>query len=210
MIEITLDHADLSTLRRSFLGSEVERAAVLFANQTSRSDGTIRLLVREIEFPQPEEHITQEWDRVVLKPELVARVTKRAAREGFALIFAHSHPGPSGPAVSATDDEGERHLAAFLQRRHPACTHAALVISQGGVRARELGVKAEGRIVSLGENRKVLSGSEEDAGSASEVFDRQVRAFGPAGQRTIGRMRVAIIGLGGTGSIVAEQLAHLG
>jgi molybdopterin-synthase adenylyltransferase len=210
MIEITFDDADLSSLRRTLLGSEVERGAVLFANQISRSDGTVRFLVRESEFPRPEEHITQEYDRVALKPEFVARVTKRATREGLALIFAHSHPGASAPTFSATDDEGERHLAAFLQRRHPARIHAALVMSRGGVRARQLGVRAEGRVLSLGVNRKVLSGSDEDAGSTSEVFDRQVRAFGPAGQRTIGSIRVAIVGLGGTGSIVAEQLAHLG
>jgi molybdopterin/thiamine biosynthesis adenylyltransferase len=42
------------------------------------------------------------------------------------------------------------------------------------------------------------------------VFDRQVRAFGSEGQRELARLRVAIVGLGGTGSIVAQQLLHLG
>ena len=39
--------------------------------------------------------------------------------------------------------------------------------------------------------------------------DRQIRAFGEDGQRAIQALRVAIIGLGGTGSVVARQLAHI-
>ncbi|WP_292024098.1 ThiF family adenylyltransferase [Mesorhizobium sp.] len=42
------------------------------------------------------------------------------------------------------------------------------------------------------------------------AHDRQVRAFGPRGQAIISHIAVAIIGLGGTGSAVAQQLAHLG
>jgi molybdopterin/thiamine biosynthesis adenylyltransferase len=42
------------------------------------------------------------------------------------------------------------------------------------------------------------------------MFDRQVRAFGEDGQAMLNEMTVAIVGLGGTGSVVAQQLAHLG
>jgi molybdopterin/thiamine biosynthesis adenylyltransferase len=44
----------------------------------------------------------------------------------------------------------------------------------------------------------------------SEEFDRQVRAFGEQGQRKLEQLTIAIIGLGGTGSIVAQELVHLG
>ncbi len=44
----------------------------------------------------------------------------------------------------------------------------------------------------------------------SPVFDRQVRAFGAAGQQALQALHVGVVGLGGTGSIVAQQLAHLG
>jgi hypothetical protein len=46
--------------------------------------------------------------------------------------------------------------------------------------------------------------------AAQFAFDRQVRAFGEQGQVRLRSLRVGIVGLGGTGSIVAEQLAHLG
>ena len=47
-------------------------------------------------------------------------------------------------------------------------------------------------------------------GDVQPRFDRSVRAFGALGQSTLSRLTVGIVGLGGLGSIVAEQLAHLG
>src|SRR4029077_9090999 len=101
------------------------------------------------------------------------------------------------------------HLARFLAHRHPNALHAALVISQGGLRARKLGTDEEIRICSIGATRKVLSSS---PGSTpqSDVFDRQVRAFGETGQRALQALTVGVAGLGGTGSIVCQLLAHLG
>lgn len=42
------------------------------------------------------------------------------------------------------------------------------------------------------------------------VFDRQIRAFGSAGQRVLSELRVGVVGAGGTGSAVFEQLVRLG
>ena len=66
------------------------------------------------------------------------------------------------------------------------------------------------RVVAVGSTREVLFDPTVTAAAPSEVFDRQVRAFGLAGQQTLQRLRIAIVGLGGTGSIVAQQLVHLG
>lgn len=41
-------------------------------------------------------------------------------------------------------------------------------------------------------------------------YDRQEALFGPAGQNRLRRLTVAIVGLGGLGSHVLQQLAHLG
>jgi ThiF family len=42
------------------------------------------------------------------------------------------------------------------------------------------------------------------------TFDRQIRAFGPDGQRVLTQLRVGIVGAGGTGSAVFEQLVRIG
>ena len=45
---------------------------------------------------------------------------------------------------------------------------------------------------------------------ADATFDRQVLAFGEKGQRALGKLRVGLVGAGGTGSIAAEVLMRLG
>ncbi len=42
------------------------------------------------------------------------------------------------------------------------------------------------------------------------IYDRNVRAFGPDVQQTLADLRVGVVGCGGTGSAVAEQLVRLG
>jgi molybdopterin-synthase adenylyltransferase len=210
MIQLTIAEQDVASLRDTVLGGSVERAAVLFASCASRSDGSNRLLVRSIECPEPSAYLYSEASRAALTPTFVAAVGKRAKQEGLSLVFAHSHPGSSPPQFSVADDEGERHLAAFLDRRLTPRIHAAIVLSEGGVRARELGTQREASVLSLGAERRVLFDPTEPVEDISASFDRQVRAFGAVGQRVIQRLRVGIVGLGGTGSIVAQQLAYLG
>ena len=43
-----------------------------------------------------------------------------------------------------------------------------------------------------------------------DLFNRNIRAFGDEVQRTLGNLRVVVVGCGGTGSAVAEQLIRLG
>jgi molybdopterin/thiamine biosynthesis adenylyltransferase len=166
--------------------------------------------VREFQFPVESDYSRQGVLEAELHPDFVARVTKRARRENLALVLAHSHPGSEPPEFSYIDDDGERHLKAFLDHRHPEKMTVALVVSAGGVRARRIGTDHPVRVVSLGDAREVLFDPMPGGASASEVFDRQVRAFGAAGQRVLEQLRFAIVGLGGTGSIVAQQLVHLG
>ena len=45
---------------------------------------------------------------------------------------------------------------------------------------------------------------------SEDVFDRQVRAFGADIQELLATLRIGIVGNGGTGSPVAEQLIRLG
>lgn len=49
-----------------------------------------------------------------------------------------------------------------------------------------------------------------EAALVADPFDRQVRMLGPEGQRTLGAVNAAVIGVGGTGSAVAVQLARIG
>jgi hypothetical protein len=55
------------------------------------------------------------------------------------------------------------------------------------------------------------TGGRDTSGPArADRFDRNVRAFGIKGQRRLGDVTAGIVGVGGLGSLVAEQLARLG
>src|ERR1700722_18035233 len=100
MIELVLAGGDLDALRTNLLGHGTEQCGVLLASQTERPDGTVRLLVREIQYPTPADYSRQGPLEAELRPEFVARVSKVARRGGYSLIFAHSHPGDAPPVFS--------------------------------------------------------------------------------------------------------------
>lgn len=209
MIEIVMSANVGDALQRQLLASDEEACAALLAQPVMRDDGLVRLLVREVISPQAGDYNGRSMVDVELTPAFVSAVAGKAATYGQSVIFVHSHPGDEPPAFSPTDDRGETVLASYLRARLGELPCAAIVISRGGWACRELGSERKARVVSLGEQRVVLTDSTSGEATA-ERFDRQVRAFGPEGQRQISQLRVAIVGLGGTGSLVAQQLTHLG
>lgn len=210
MSEIRITAADLEALRTHLVGHGVERCAVLLAAPARGRDDSSNLVVREIHLPELQDYLSQTESFAQLSPAFVAQVTKKARNLNLQLVFVHSHLAPYPPEFSATDDEGERVLADFLSRRGLTGAHGALVLSPGGLRARELGSSREMRVISCGNRRVVEFDPSSHGDTYVEQYDRQIRAFGVAGQQAIQRLRVAIVGLGGTGSVLAQQLVHLG
>jgi molybdopterin/thiamine biosynthesis adenylyltransferase len=208
--ELCITEADMAMLHEQLLVDVSERCAVLFAAQSLRSDGQVRLLVREVQFPDQIEYTTQSALNAELSPLFVATVAKRAAKDKLTLVFVHTHLDRHVPAFSRVDDQGEEALRNFLTNRKIQGHHAALVLSKGGLRARTLGAGEELRVVVLGSKRRVAFDPDVDDSATDATFDRQVRAFGADGQKQLDKLCVAIVGLGGTGSIMAQQLVHLG
>ena len=210
MIELRIAATELQFLRNSLLESPHEQCAVLFASQANSSSGRELMLVRYIEIPTVEDYLKSGINHAQLRPNFVARVAKHARLNNLSLVFVHTHPGEFAPEFSRIDDSGEIELADFLVRRGQTSRHAALVLSRGGMSARVLGKSEPLRVVSVGHRRIVEFDSENCKTSDYSVFDRQVRAFGMDGQRILQSLHVAVVGLGGTGSIAAQQLVHLG
>jgi molybdopterin-synthase adenylyltransferase len=210
MIELRLQDGDVSRIVGELVGRETERCAILLASRVALSDGLERLIVTRIEYPDDDSYSDRTAMSAELKPDYVARMGKTAARENLSVVFVHSHPGSAPPEFSRTDDQGEIHLAKFLSVRAPGTKPVAVVVSIGGWQARCLGTKTPLRIISVGAQLQVLFDPVNAQGPASLKFDRQIRALGAAGQKHLESLTVAIVGVGGTGSIAAEQLAYLG
>lgn len=209
MSDLVITACDLEALSAALLGYDVERCAVLFVTQVAGAGG-VRLLVREMQFPDESDYASCGPLDAELRPDFVARVTKRGKRDGLGIVFVHSHLGDAPPRFSERDRVGEERLARFLGCRHQSVTHAALVVSSGGMHAHVLGSAEELRVISLGATRDIVSAPYDERSESSDIFDRQVRLIGAQGQAALESLAVAVVGLGGTGSLVAQHLSHFG
>ena len=136
-------------------------------------------------------------------------IEKLARQQGLTLVYAHSHPDQQGPPqFSRADDAGEQPLAAYAAKRVPGVPHLALLVGAESCRARVLGCGPAVQVWEVG--RSVVRHFLADTAVVANRYDRQIRAFGDDGQRAVQLLQVAIVGLGGTGSVTAQQLAHLG
>lgn len=188
-----------------------ESAGIAIASEV-RSRGPKRLLVRSVFLAGPDDYVERSGIRAVLAANFVAQVVARARQENQSVVFFHTHPFETHPAFSRVDDAGESLLREFVDRRLPGRLHAAVVVGTERPWARVLGsevpldVDVVGHSVTRWEAMQTSLG---DADSAP-MYDRQRRALGAGAQERLRSLRIAVVGLGGTGSLVAQQLAHLG
>lgn len=192
----------------------LESAAFLVARHVATPGGAVRLLVEDVVHPVPDVYRCRTSTAVELTPEFVAQVVSRVRSMRATIVLAHSHPFQGTVSPSRQDYAGEGLLLPAVWRRlgaipvgrlivGPDGLHAAVLLPSGGERGAEV-LTVGTRWCSLQTRRSAVELEQ------ASPYDRQVRAFGKAGQLRLSALRVGIVGVGGTGSIVAQQLAHLG
>lgn len=149
------------------------------------------------------------------------------AGPGTGLCVLHTHPGEGVPVWSGDDDLADEQLAHFLFGEGflpPDAPLLSLVASHSDLRGRALTLdSATGavdmrpveRVRTLGLDRVVIKATIDRAWPRGrrEVpshADRSVRVFGREGQRLLADVHVALVGNGGVGSIVGDQVARWG
>lgn len=193
--------------------------AVFFLAGMSKSKKQLNLLVREV-IPVPRDGFIEKRSAYLkIDPDFMMPVIKKARLEKLSVISVHSHPfSDNSVTFSSIDDYGDNLLMPKIQQRVLGRPHAVMVFGKSSVDARiwEIGEK-ESRPVDLIKivgypMRKIYptSASKQNGTKISNMHHRQILAFGEAGQKKIQETEVAIVGLGGTGSQVFQQLAHLG
>jgi len=199
------------SLRTKLLESNLESCAILRANVVIRGD-KVRYLVKDIHIATDGDYSYRTNTSTQLKPEFIAPIVKLAKKSNQALIFVHTHPFTENlPKFSLIDDNGEKILGDFLKSRGLREQHAALVIAKNGCCARHLATNTLVNVINVNSGIEyIFSHEHSQKNSNLENFDRQIRAFGHEGQRIIESLKIGIVGVGGIGSIVAQQLAHLG
>jgi molybdopterin-synthase adenylyltransferase len=124
MMELRFQDGDASRIIAELVGRETERCSVLWASHVALPE-LDRLVVSRIEFPADDNYSDRSLISAQLKPDYIAQIGKRAARENLSAIFVHSHPGAAPPEFSEIDDDGETHLARFMSVRAPHTAQGA-------------------------------------------------------------------------------------
>lgn len=197
-------------------GDGDEHGAVILAGIAS-ADSDTRLLARSLHIAKDGiDYIPGERGYRMLTDAFISEHILKARDEQLAYLAIHNHPNATDK-VSFSSIDIQSH-----ERGYPAL----IDIAEGEtVGALVFGTKSvAGDIWTTGRNRHILSNATvighnrlvlypkpiQHSAMADPNYDRQTRLFGDKGQRILSQSKVAIIGLGGAGSIIAELLGRLG
>lgn len=195
-------------------GDHDEHGAILRAGIVETGRG-LRLLVRDVTLARPgQDYDGGQYGYRALKPPFIHSQIVGCRDERLAYLAVHNHDCDDAVGFSQVDlDSHERGYPA-LRDIGKGVPVGALVFGRNAVEA-DIWMP-DGRRLVLGEYRIIgrtiarRYASPRHAPGADLVHDRQVRMFGAAGQARLVEARVAIVGLGGIGSLVAEYAARLG
>lgn len=197
----------------------VEAAAVMFASAVTTPEGSLRLLVRGMRWVGETAYFRRGADHMSIASEGYVHFLAEAERLGATAIWAHTHPGlDSRPQASRHDDEVDRQIADLFRLRSGSSYYGTLIISPrtsglvftGSVRPEDKGPIPITRLWEVGDRFRLTRSFDSPAADIDAAFDRNVHAFGGGIQQALGDVRVGLVGCGGTGSAVAEQLVRLG
>jgi molybdopterin/thiamine biosynthesis adenylyltransferase len=205
----------LGALRAELLASAPSEAAALLLAGHAGKDEDSRLLVRESFAVPSEGYQVQERFRVVIDPSFMMPILKNARRERLSLVLTHTHPFADSAHFSSVDNEGEQVLMPVFFSRTGDSPHGALLVTakeaSGRIWTRRERMPDKlSPIVEVGRNLRIHDPYRAQSSEFSPQFDRSVRALGRDGQAMLASLSLGVVGLGGMGSVVAEQLAHLG
>lgn len=190
-----------------FPGDGLEAAAILLC---SRSAGPrIRLLVCDMLLIPYDACSERHPDFVAWPGAYIEEALGRAEVDDLVLVFIHSHPGGQF-AFSTVDDESDQHVMASALANHGAFHGSAIMIQSGAVRARWYGPDLTPHPIDLvtmaGHNIEYWW--EPDAINGAP--NQRPIAFTQGMTTEMGRLTAMVIGVSGTGSVVAEQINRLG
>lgn len=198
-----------------FPGDNDEHAAVLAAS-ISIEGNNLRLLVRHVLLAEDgSDYVAGVRGYRHLRGEFVQRCISFCREQGLVYLAVHNHAGDNHVAFSAVD-------RASHQRGYPALLDimrglpvGAMVFARRAA-AGELWLTQSARMI-VDEFRvighvieRLAPAPRGGSGFTAENYHRQVLLFGNVGQEILSAARVAVIGLGGAGSLISEYLVRLG
>ena len=152
--------------------------------------------------------------------DFLLEVINRAKEDGLAVVEVHTHPHTGDNVTFSTIDDREMtDFVSYTMDSLDGRPYAAVVLGHESLDARYWEEPDEHspveRVVIAGkkfDHRIPTSSPLNQSGEpvVSDRYDRQVRFLGEPGQHRLGQLRVGVVGAGGIGSHVIQQLAYLG
>ncbi|HHB8032614.1 TPA: ThiF family adenylyltransferase [Klebsiella pneumoniae] len=195
-------HASLQ--KHLFPGDGKEAAAILVCNRYE--GGRLKLLAKELILVPYEECKSRTSDFIAWPGSYLEKAIDVAEEKSMSVILVHSHPG-GFLAFSDMDDASDMQTMQSLSQGVDAIHGSAIMVHDGEMRAR---LYREGKYA---ENVELVTvaGDNINYWWDDTVEPRQQPiAFTSGMTDTFKRLTAAIIGVSGTGSIVAEQVTRLG
>ena len=185
-----------------FPGDGLEAAAILVCSKTPGP--RLRLLARKV-VPVPYEQCQRKpyylrWPGLAIEAAI-----DLAEEEGLSLILLHSHPGGFFD-FSDLDNESDRLTMPGLFQAIDAVHGSAIMVPSGAILARHYQPDLTCKAIDL----VAVPGHDLHWWWSNGDFAQRPMAFTSQTRDELGRLRAGIIGVSGTGSIVAEQAARLG
>lgn len=206
-----------SELNKIMQETDDETAVFLLAGSYKNEHGT-HLTVRRIVVPSQEDYDDRSGYHIQVSPLFFNRVIGLAEANNVTVIQCHSHPHATEYLeYSPTDYLGEKASAKTIHDCLLGSPMGSLLFGKTKIKGRiwlnpnkEPEQIDEIRLVGRHYRKKILSLTDKKIQINEKVYDRQIKAFGLKGQKTLSQQKIGIVGLGGTGSSVSEQLAREG
>ena len=198
--------------------ADMETAGVLLVRYVGMPGGDVRLLAREMHWVPDDAYLVRDAMELSIASDGYVPALAIAEADQSIPIWLHTHPGSeSSPRPSQRDGVVDEEIADLFRLRSGSLLYGAVVVAQTGGRLCFTGhiesanKRADvDRLWVTGRRFALVQNWLHGTTPPSDQFDRNIRAFGGEIQEVLGDLHVAVVGCGGTGSAVIEQLVRLG
>lgn len=215
-MELRISAVDFHSLQERLFRNAPDEGAAFLATEVAGD----RIVARSMEVIDLDGFERQPLGELTLTEPAQIAALARIKRQGHGAVEVHTHPGTDAAvAFSRFDLDHLPAFARYVQHKLPGQPYGALVLGGRGYdgiavtdNTERLMLRVAGERTAIPDWLDGLPGTATSLQPSAEDrrFDRQIRALGPDGQRRLRSLSVGLVGLGGTGSQVAQQLAHLG
>lgn len=204
----------LEDFARELNKHEEEDACFFLFRRLKTADRQI-IMVRRV-VPIAEEHVVRRTrNEILFEGAALVRAFRHAIEDHSFLGFAHSHPDGAF-SFSDKDDAVDKSILNTIQNRmehqpvYPSLIWANGSFCNGRVWTPRAVHRCITSVSVVGESLSFFPLPPRNEATIDEAFSRQVELFSSKLQTEISKLRVGVVGLGGTGSAVIMQVARLG